>query len=108
MNKQEAELGNITIYWWNGGTKTLDFRGTVKDYLKKKGGTVRRISHNIQKDIKGYRLKMTLSSARITIDSFDPDYTVSVNNIIRTFLMLLGDKTIYHDPYGRVYKINWG
>ena len=25
----------ITIHWWNFGKKTLDFKGTVKEYLNK-------------------------------------------------------------------------
>ena len=26
---------NITIHWWNFGKKTLDFKGTVQEYLDK-------------------------------------------------------------------------
>ena len=26
---------NITIHWWNFGKKTLDFNGTVQEYLEK-------------------------------------------------------------------------
>ena len=26
---------NIIIHWWNFGKKTLDFKGTAKEYLNK-------------------------------------------------------------------------
>ena len=37
-NKQEVERilnDNLLIHWWNFGTKTLCFKGTVKEYLTK-------------------------------------------------------------------------
>ena len=36
-NKQKIEdfkKQNLIIYWWNFGSKTLDFKGTVSEYLK--------------------------------------------------------------------------
>ena len=32
---KDFENSNLTIYWWNFGRKTLDFKGVVKDYLKR-------------------------------------------------------------------------
>lgn len=107
MNKEEGEKKNIRIHWWNLGNKTLDFNGTVKDYLKKKDIKITRISNRFDKTIKGYRFKIPLSSCCVTLDIFRPDYVECVNEAIKVFLTLLGDKTKYFCPYGREFNINW-
>jgi len=107
MNKLEGEKKQITIHWWNFQTKTLDFKGTVKDYLLKRSITVRKIKHPRDKTVGGYRFKIPLSSSSTTLDIFDSDYISCINEVIKTFLSQLGDKTLYYSPYGRSYKINW-
>ncbi len=106
MDKQEGEQKNISIYWWNMGNKTLDFKGTIKDYLIKKDIKVTRITNKYDKDIKGYRFRIPLGSCSATLDIFDQNYIRCVNEAIKIFHSLLGDKTLYHSPY-RTYKINW-
>ena len=104
MNKKEGEQKNIRIHWWNFNIKTLDFEGTIKDYLEKKDIKVSRISHKTHKEIKGYRFKIL--SSHVTLDTFDTDYIQCVDKAIVIFLTLLGDKTIY-SAHHRDYKINW-
>ncbi len=100
MHKQEAEKRTARIYWWNGGSKTLDFNGTLKDLLQIKNIKVRKIGD-------GYRFRIYLYATSITMDTKDRDYTRCANEAIVTFLCLLGDKTLYESPCGRTYRLNW-
>ena len=77
-NKDEIKRilnSNLIIHWWNFRTKTLDFNGTVKDYLKRE-----EISYRIEKykddslDIE--RLKFYV---RFTIGSLSKVYFVANN-----------------------------
>ena len=34
-NNEKILKEKIIIHWWNFGKKTLDFKGTVKEYLNK-------------------------------------------------------------------------
>ena len=107
MEKSKVEKRNITVHWWNCGTKTLDHDGTVKDFLKKKDIKVTKISHKSDKSIKGYRFKIPLASSITTLDIFNSDYVGCVNAAIKIFLTLLGDKQLYNSPYGVEYRLNW-
>jgi len=108
MDKEKDEQKELSIHWWNMGSKTLDFKGTYKDYLLKKKIKVREITNKFQKDIKGYRFSIPLSSCSATLDIFDyNDYIRCCDEAIKIFLSLLGDKTIFNNGYGRTYKINW-
>jgi len=40
MTWKETLETPITIYWWNMGKKTLDFKGPVDEYLKKRDITM--------------------------------------------------------------------
>jgi len=107
MNKTEAEKRTITIHWWNMGSKTLEFNGSVKDYLIKRQIKVRKISHKFNKTVKGYRFKIPLATSTVIFDTFYQEYVMCVTEAIKIFLTLLGDKTVFINPYGREYKINW-
>lgn len=106
MNRQEAEQREIIIYWWNLGTKQLDFKGTYKDFLKQKGIKISSISYPRDKKLKGLRFKLSLSTI-FTIDSYDNDIINAFNIAITTYLNYLGDKALFTDGYGRKYTINW-
>jgi len=107
MNKQEAEKKNISIHWWNFGSKTLDFKGTYKDYLRKRNIKVRTIKHPFAKDTKGYRFTIPLSGCVARLDIFGSDYAANCDEAIKVFLTLLGDKALFNTGYGRELKLNW-
>jgi hypothetical protein len=96
---------NITIYWWNLGNKTLDFKGDINDFVKNKGFKVTKIKHPIHKEINGFRIKI-YTSVKFTLDVFD-NLDNALSLAVRTYLNYLGDKTIFTDSQGRTFKINW-
>ena len=106
MERKEAEQKQITIYWWNLGSKQLDFKGTYKDFLAQKGIKISNISFPIDKKTKGLRFKLSLSTT-FTIDSYDSDIINAFNIAITTYLNYLGDKALFIDGYGRTNKLNW-
>lgn len=106
MKNDEIENMNISVYWWNMGKKTLEFKGPYKNYLLNQGISVTDITHPSQKDISGWRFTVSMSSTTITIDSYDPDYMRGCDDIIRSFLLIMGDKARLVTPR-REYNINW-
>jgi len=88
----------ITIYWWNMGTKTLDFAGTINDYLINKNITYKKIKH-------GFKFKISLSGCVVNFQSLNSFDNASVD-AIKIFLLLLGDKSLFRVS-GRQYKINY-
>ena len=105
MNKKEGEQRQITIYWWNLGTKTLDFKGPIGKFLEEKSIKVARIKHPSVKGIKGYRFLIKPNYV-CRFDSWD-DFPKAASNAIRIYLMLLGDKTVFKDAEGVTHKLNW-
>lgn len=107
METKEAEQKEITIYWWNFGTKTLDHKGSYKEFLDKKDIRVRQINHPIHKGTKGYRFNMPIGSSIIHFDTFDGDYINCLTSAIKLFLTYLGNKTLFINNYGMEYRLNW-
>ena len=111
MELKQAEEKEISIYWWNMGKKELDFKGTYKDFLKKKSVKITNITFPRDKKIKGLRFKYPLNTITFTIDSYDVSNAYNIVNtfdfVIKTYLTYLGDKTILNNGYGKEYKINW-
>ena len=107
MDRKEAEQKQITLYWWNLGTKTLDFKGTYKEFLSQKGFKISNILFPKDKKIKGLRLKYPLNTITFTIDSYDSDVINAFDMAIKTYLTYLGDKATFKNCYGNKYKINW-
>ena len=103
MDRKYWESQEISIHWWNMGTKTLDYKGTYKGYLAKKDIKVTTINRN---GVKGYHFSMSLSAATVKLDTFSTDYYRCCDDAIMVFLTLLGDKTTYSTPR-RDYHINW-
>jgi len=106
MKKEEVETMKISIYWWNFGKKTLDFRGVYKDYLLKIGVSIEDIVHPIQNDVTGWRFTVSMSSTTITLDKYGIDYIQACDDIIKTYLLLMGDRTKFITPR-QEFNINW-
>jgi len=99
-------MNNISIYWWNLGTKTLDFKGDINEFVKQKNFKISKIKHKKFPEIKGYKIKFNMSSSNYTIETYN-DLEDSLSIAIRSYLEHLGDKSIFRDTKGREYKINW-
>lgn len=92
--KQEQIKEPVILYWWNMGRKTLDFKGTISEFLKEKGFKVSKIKHPNDKTVNGYRFKFALSSTYITADIFHSNLADASINAIKIFLQILGDKAL--------------
>ena len=106
MKPDEIDGMSIETHWWNFGKKTLDFRGTYKQFMENKGIRIERCKHPSQKDVNGWKASVSLSSTIITIVSYQ-DYRYACDDIIKTYLLLMGDKATLRTPFG-YFKINWG
>ena len=106
MDKNEAANQHVTISWWNFGKKTLDYKGTYQGYLDKRDIKVEDIVHPNDKDYKGLRFKISVSSATCTFDIFDINYERCYFEAIKIFLSMMGDKTqIITNRWEQ--KVNW-
>ena len=87
--KQELKQ-NITIHWWNMGTKTLDCDCTVKEYLNKHGMKFRKI---INEDglIVGYNFKYSYGSSTINY-KYMGEFNYVMKILIVLNLTYLGDR----------------
>lgn len=99
----------VTIYWWNMGTKKLDFTGTYADLFKIKGIRVKLNISNAERDT--LKIWFNLGQSQFTIKSshnpINSNYTESFDTAIKTFLSEMGDKAQMTGMYGRTTKINW-
>ena len=82
---------SIEIHWWNFGSKTVDFKGTVKECLKAKGINYRKIKHKEDKSIIGYVFTYNQGQLKVRYESFG-DFESSVKNILVLQLTYLGDR----------------
>ena len=90
MDKESWENKEIIVYWWNFGKRTLDYRGTYKGLLDKKGIRVKGITQN---GVKGFHFTIPLFSCKATLDIYDSNYSRCCDEAIKIFFSLLGDKT---------------
>lgn len=99
---------NIIIHWWNFGKKTLDFKGTVKEYLDK---------NKVEIQIKYYQdehhnFERNIISAKFTCGQFQEIKFVchsledTVRMIINFNLAYMGDKAQFEFS-GRKRTINF-
>ena len=79
------------------GKKTLDYKGTYKGYLDKRGITAKEFIRN---GFYGYRFKISTGSDRVTLETNQYDYSKSCDDAIKIFLSLMGDK---HIDTGTIY-----
>jgi len=110
-NKKQKELAKeygenpVTIYWWNMGTKTKSFSGTITNYLKDRGIKFTPI-YNPVVDIPGYRFKIYVSSETITYDIYGDSFNRSAISAIKVFHTMMGDRTLI-ETINRSIKVNW-
>ena len=99
---------NIIIHWWNFGKKTLDFKGTVKEYLNK---------NKVEIQIKYYQdeehnFERNIISAKFTCGQFQEVKFVchSLEDVVRMVinfnLAYMGDKAQFEFS-GRKRTINF-
>ena len=99
---------NIIIHWWNFGKKTLDFKGTVKEYLNK---------NKVEIKIKYYQdeehnFERNIISAKFTCGQFQEVKFVchSLEDVVRMVinfnLAYMGDKAQFEFS-GRKRTINF-
>lgn len=101
MNKELGELLSITVYWWNGPKRELDFEGNYRDYFKKRDIRVTKLQNK-----PGWQFDMTLSSTRVVLEARNPDYEVCCTDAVKVFITLLGDKSTLITRR-RDYRMNW-
>jgi hypothetical protein len=104
MDKKYWENKNITVYWWNGRTKSLDYKGTYKGFLEAKDIKVRSIKD--KNNNRGWRFKIPLLSCNVIYDDYVTDYFKACDDAIKIFLTLLGDKSKLI-TWNRELNINW-
>jgi hypothetical protein len=101
MNKQKLTALNrdIRIYWWNIGTKSLDFEGTYKEWFEKnKINIIAKGSYiYFSGEFGNMKFKIRLGN----------DFEHSFNQIIKLCLVYLGDKAQLIDGFNRTYNINY-
>ena len=99
IEQNKAIQREIRIYWWNFGSKQLDFLGTYKEWFEKNKIIIR-----------NYKNKVIFSGSFGNMEfriSLSKDYEHSFNQIIKLCLMYLGDKAQLFDGFNREYKVNW-
>lgn len=107
MEFKEALQKHISIYWWNFGTRTLDFKGTYEEFFKQKGIKISKIKKFNGDKINGLRFKVPVGSCRITIDVLYSSWFIdNFDKVIQIFLSYLGDKAKLNG-FSREIKINW-
>lgn len=94
----------ITIYWWNMGDKTIDFKGSLGNCLVDKKISFTKVKHPEHKHIIGYRFKYKQGSGTMTYLSYD-SFENSVILMISTQLIRLGDKARLHYR-GMIHNFN--
>lgn len=104
MELKEDLQKEITIYWWNMGKKTLDYKGSYTGYFLKRDIKVSRIKN---KTIKGLRFSIPTYSTKIRLDSFSGRNIEAFDDAIKAFLAVMGDKALLINGYGRESYINY-
>jgi hypothetical protein len=104
MTKKEIDNQQISIYWWNHGRKTLDFKGTYKEWMEKNGIKINPI--RTDKFLSGLETKFSFGSMTMKL-KYVSGYMEGLNYIIKACHVFLGDKATFTDGYSRQYKINW-
>ena len=98
-NKKQIGMclnSDLTIYWWNFGKKTLDFKGSVNEYLKREGIKYKTnfyVNAELELDLYKIKSKIVLGSMEFSIVSKDIyDFVRMCINIRLTYL---GDRACF-------------
>ena len=91
---KDFENSDLTIYWWNFGRKTLDFKGVVKDYLKRENikykiSTKKDEHFNFEQLY--FKVSMSVGSMNFSFNGYDLEDLIRMCINIR--LTYLGDKS---------------
>ena len=97
----EIEKQEITVYWWNLGVKTLDYKGSYEGFLREKGIKVSKLHCKAV----GWMFKVQLSSTEVRLKTFS-NLEQAMDEAIKVFLTLLGDRATLKTPRRR-YNLNW-
>jgi len=95
---------HIKVYWWNHGTKTLDYEGPIDGFLEKKGITVRKLKKRNQYDNR-WRFRLSTSSTSAEVIIQDVHFYTAAELAAQMFLTMMGDKALVIGRYTR--RINW-
>lgn len=96
----------VTIYWWNFGSRQLDYDGTYQGYMNKRNIVVENIVHPRNSASKGLRFTHDWGTAKIIYESYDSDVEHAYFNAIQMFLTIMGDKAkIISNRWES--KVNW-
>lgn len=104
---EEVINSKITVYWWNFGKKTLDFKGSYKDYFAKNGIKTKGITHHgAGGGFAGIRFTISTSHHTTVLKTFVEPHQACAD-AVKQFCTLMGDKHLLIDGLGREHKINW-
>ena len=102
MNRKEAEEKNIIIYRWNCRSKTLDHKGTYKEFLDKKSIKIKEVKNKENT----YKISFNCGCSKFNIEIYTMDIIDVFDTAIKSFLQYLGDRHLFK-AYNREYRINW-
>lgn len=92
----------VTIHWWNHGTKKLDFKGEIKDCLKDRKITFRRLKRKDYPVLERWKFKTCHNVTLIKDGTFDD----GAFEILKLYLATMGDKARL-DFNGRMFTNNF-
>lgn len=104
--KKDLLNDNLVIHWWNFGTKTLSYDGSVADYLKKQNVKISITTHKTELGFEQMKVTTKFSMGRFKDVKFvSSSLEDSIRMVINFELTYLGDKSQFI-LNGRLRKIN--
>ena len=99
----------LKIYWWNMGSKRLDYQGDINGFFEAKGIKYR--SWKLQKTWNSHNLEhhefaMAVSNSKLSLTTIGQTHESASLEAIKLFLTILGDKALIVTSSNQ-YKINW-
>jgi len=99
--KKELSKYDVTAYWWNMRSKTLDFSGNLYDLLIKKGISIKKVKDKTRPELDCYVFSTrNRISYKCYGDIFDGAFTA-----IKLHYAYMGDKAMVN-VCGRSFTIN--
>ena len=101
----------VTVYWWNFGTRKLDYKGTYQGLMDTKDIKVEEIEQpfmvgNREYTKRGLRFTISVSSAKSIFEIWGNEYERSFHEAIVIFLVMMGDKATVRGSRWES-KVNW-
>lgn len=82
----------LLIHWWNCGKKTLDFNGSVSDYLKRNKDISIKLSGYTDGETSRLIVKVKHEIGQMTINFKCYEYELAIQQIVFQRLSYMGDK----------------